>query len=286
MSTLFNAIAAELPRLRAEAESRMTLTLAAFEPTGETTVDADGYETPVYAPKGSVFGRIRGGSQSAGDSTTRYVNIGGVERPVLAGGLHLPIGSSVPVASTQRGVGWEYEVTAVGSVDNPALLGRRFLVVGVSMVAQATALRLDVVEVPAPPAADSTTITYAFEGDADLADWVASEGIVIRASWGRLLADVTLGDYIATQRTATGSTVTATLQVAADASVGTLAIGLDNQGVDTLDTSVAAGGITEPATVTLGPLPLAGQPGYTLFVFAYGAGRIAIDNVVITITGG
>lgn len=145
--TLQDAIAAELPELRRQAESRMTLTLDAFSPTGAFTTDADGYRVPAYASEGSVPGRVTGGSSSSSDSATRYVNVGGVERPVFAGGLHLPIGSPVPVASEQRGQGWEYEVTAIGPVDNPALLGRRFLVVGVSLIAQATALRLDVVEV-------------------------------------------------------------------------------------------------------------------------------------------
>lgn len=282
--SLQDAINGTLPRLRAEAEARMTLTLAAFEPTGDTTTDADGYNVLVYDPKGSVSGRIRGGSQSAGDSTTRYVNIGGVERPVLTGGLHLPIGSLVPVASEQRGVGWEYEVTELGPVDNPALLGRRFLVVGVSLVAQATALRLDVVEVSPVPA--GTTVTYSFDEASELADWAASEGVDLRIAWGRLLADVALGDVVGVQRSAIGSTVTATLDVAADVTVGQLHVILDDRDANSSSIVVTPTlGATEPTTVTIGPLPMAG-PGYTLAVFCAGSGLVAIDNVTISVAGG
>lgn len=145
--TLQSAIEAELPFLRREAEARMTLTLAAYSPTGGTTTDPNGYEVPEYADEDPVKGRVTGSSSSTKDSATRYLNIGGVERPVLQGGLHIPIGSAVPVAAEQRGQAWEYEVSSLGPVDNPTLMGRRFMVVGLSLVAQATALRLDVVEV-------------------------------------------------------------------------------------------------------------------------------------------
>lgn len=145
--TLEAAIEAELPFLRREAEAMMTLTLTAYSPDPEaTTTDANGYEIPAYNDEGTTPGRITGGSSSTKDSATRYLNIGGVERPVLSGGLHLPIGSPIPVASEQRGQAWEYEVSGLGTVDNPALMGRRFMVVSLSLVAQATALRLDVIE--------------------------------------------------------------------------------------------------------------------------------------------
>lgn len=143
--TLNDAIAAELPFLRQQAESMMTLTLTAFSPNG-TTTDADGYEILAFNPEGSTPGKVQGGSQGK-DTPTRYVNIGGVERPVLNAGLHIPISAPVPVASEQRGIGWEYEVQSIGALDDPALLGRRFLVVEVPMKSKATARRLSVVEV-------------------------------------------------------------------------------------------------------------------------------------------
>lgn len=131
---------------RLAAESLMTVTLTAYSPNG-TTTDADGFEVPAYAPEGSTPGKIQAGSREGDDTATRFVPIGGVDRPVLSGGLHIPIGAAVPVASEQRGIGWEYEVTAVGASDDPALLGLRFLVVNVPIKSFATARRLDVVEV-------------------------------------------------------------------------------------------------------------------------------------------
>lgn len=128
------------------AESLMTLTLTAYSPNG-TTPDADGYEIPAYANEGSTPGKVQAGTQAGSDTATRYVTVGDVQRPVLAGGLHIPLSAPLPVASEQRGIGWEYLVTAVGPNDDPALLNRRFLVVGVPVKSHATARRLDVVEV-------------------------------------------------------------------------------------------------------------------------------------------
>lgn len=144
---LGDSIRAALPELQAHAESMMTLTLTAYSPTGQSTTDADGYQVPEYANEGDTPGKVQAGSQAGGDGQTRYVNIGGVERPVLAGGLHIPLGASVPVASEQRGQAWEYMVTGIGPADDPALLGRRYMVVGVPAKSYATARRLDVVEV-------------------------------------------------------------------------------------------------------------------------------------------
>lgn len=146
-------IARELPGLRAAAESLMSLTLAAYSPSG-TTTDTDGYQVPAFATEAETSGKVQSGSQAGQDTATRYVSIGGVDRPVLAGGLHIPLAAYVDpilstlsiVASEQRGVGWEFEVVAVGDAD-PALLGRRYLVVGLPVKSYATARRLDVVEV-------------------------------------------------------------------------------------------------------------------------------------------
>lgn len=124
----------------------MTLTLTAYSPNG-TTTDPDGYEIPAYADEGSTPGKVQAGSRAGDDTAARYVRVGDVERPVLNAGLHIPIAADVPVASEQRGIGWEYLVTAVGASDDPALLGKRFLVVSVPVKSFATARRLDVVEV-------------------------------------------------------------------------------------------------------------------------------------------
>lgn len=129
---------------RMAAEAEMTLTLTAFVPNGSTT-DPEGFEVPVYEPQAPHPGKVQGGSQSGNDTPTRFVSIGGVERPILSAGLHIPIGVPIPVASEQRGLGWEYEVSEVGAADDPALLGRRYLVVGVPAKSKSTARRLDVV---------------------------------------------------------------------------------------------------------------------------------------------
>lgn len=129
---------------RIAAELMMTATFEGFSPNGVTVVD--GLEVPAFVSEGSTAGKFQGSSASSRDTTFRTVTVGGVPRPVLAGGLHLPIAAPVPRAGDQ-GVGWEYVCTAVGPEGDPALMGRRFLVVSVPTKSFATARRLDVVEV-------------------------------------------------------------------------------------------------------------------------------------------
>lgn len=146
---LQEAITAELPFLRAQAEARMTLTLQAYSPASwSPTVPGDGgYLELAFTDEGTTPGRVQGGSAGHSDTATRSVDVAGTSRSVLSGGLHIPLGAPVPTAGEQRGVGWEYVITAVGPLGDPALLGRRFLVVGVPAKSHATARRLDVVEV-------------------------------------------------------------------------------------------------------------------------------------------
>lgn len=114
-------------------------TFAAFSPGG-TTTDDDGFEVDGFTDEGTTFGKVSGRSRD-GDTNTRTVTIGGVERPVLEGGLHIPISAALPT------VGWEYECTAVGADSDPAILGRRYRVVDSPAKSYATARRLDVVDV-------------------------------------------------------------------------------------------------------------------------------------------
>jgi hypothetical protein len=123
----------------------MTLTMSAYSPNGFTT-DNDGLQVRAYATEGTVRGKLQGSSASVTDAATQFVTIGGVPRAVMRAGLHVVVNSDLPTAG-DRGVGWEYEVTAIDSADDPTLLGRRFLVVGVPAKSFATARRLDVVEV-------------------------------------------------------------------------------------------------------------------------------------------
>lgn len=122
----------------------MTLTLAAYEPQGWQ--NTGGVDSLAFTPHGSTFGKVQGSSGK--DPVTRTVTIGNEQRPVIDEGLHIPISATVPEGGLQRGLGWEYEVTAVGLHDDPALLGRRYLVVNSPAKSFATARRLDVVEVP------------------------------------------------------------------------------------------------------------------------------------------
>ena len=129
----------------------MTLTLTAYSPNG-TPTDADGYQVPDYLDEGDTPGKVQAGTRAGQDAPTRYVSVGGVDRPVITGGLHIPLDMFVLdglliAASDQRGIGWEFEVISIGPDDDPALLGRRYLVVGVPVKSYATARRLDVVEV-------------------------------------------------------------------------------------------------------------------------------------------
>lgn len=132
-----------LGAMRGRAESLMTLTLRAYSP-GFAVVD--GLEERVFQNEGTTLGRVQAASVAGVDARERSVSVGGVDRPVLAAGLHLPVSATVPVAG-DRGVGWEYVVESVADPADSFLLGKRFLVVSVPVKSFATARRLDVVEV-------------------------------------------------------------------------------------------------------------------------------------------
>ena len=112
-----------------------------FTAYASTSAKVDGLDTDVwveqYVTPGRVTGRVR-----THDTNTRLVTIGGVERPVVEGGLKIPVGQPLPA------IGWEFECTATGPASDPSLAGRRWRVVDVPAKSFATARRLDVVEVP------------------------------------------------------------------------------------------------------------------------------------------
>ena len=134
---LADDIAAALPGLRAEAEARMADTFEAF---AATTGKVDGLDTRTWGSQGTTPGRLAGRTRGS-DPHTRTVTIGDVEVPVLESGLHLPLSAPLPA------IGWEYVCTDVGPSSDPSLLGRRWRVVSVPAQSNATARRLDVVEV-------------------------------------------------------------------------------------------------------------------------------------------
>lgn len=142
---LADRLAGRVTRGRAAAEALFGCTFEVFAPTGTDTVG--GLEVQKYADQAGTPGKIQG--SIAKDGVTRSVTVGGVSRPVLEEGLHIPISAQIPVGGN-RGTGWEYQCTAVSGPADPALVGRRYLVVNVPAKTYATARRLDVVEVEVP----------------------------------------------------------------------------------------------------------------------------------------
>lgn len=140
--------AAAIRRRQVAAEREMTLELTPYEPTAPTVVS--GKKVPAWTEHDPIRGKVQAPSSQGSDAATDTVKIGDVARAVLRAGLHIPVSEPVPVAGRQRGIGWEYAVSAIGQYDDPALLNRRFLVVEVPSKSKATARRLDVVEVEVP----------------------------------------------------------------------------------------------------------------------------------------
>ena len=132
---LADDVSAALPRLR---EQAVTLMLDTFTAYALTWATVDGIEQQTRTSQGSTRGKV----SREGDPNTRTVTVGGAERPVVEGGLHIPLDAPVPA------IGWEYECTAVGAASDPSLVGRVWRVVDVPAKSHATARRLDVVEVP------------------------------------------------------------------------------------------------------------------------------------------
>lgn len=116
------------------------LMLDTFEATATERTRVDGFMQDTTVPKGTTRGTVSGRSRE-GDTNTRTAVVGGVERPVIEGGLRIPLGAPVPA------IGWEYQLTILGPSTDPALLGRRWRVVDVPAKSYATQRRLDVVEV-------------------------------------------------------------------------------------------------------------------------------------------
>ncbi|GAA1909371.1 hypothetical protein GCM10009737_08280 [Nocardioides lentus] len=138
--------AAGMAQHQADAESLMTLALLAEEPGPRGAPDlATMTQATPWTSKGTSIGKVQSiGRQPQG----REVNVGGVTRTVMEGGLHLPVGAYVDeVEGLLIRPGWRFTVTAVGPADDVALLRQRYLVVEVLRKSRMTARRLDVVEV-------------------------------------------------------------------------------------------------------------------------------------------
>lgn len=128
---------------RQAAEASYSDTFTAYSPNG-TTTDGNGFEVAAYANEGDTPGKIAGPSMQSRDTNARTVTVGGMERPVVEGGLHIPVSASVPAVG-EYGVGWEYVLTELGPMTDPSLQDSRWLVVDAPAKSYATARRLDVV---------------------------------------------------------------------------------------------------------------------------------------------
>lgn len=143
---------AELAEHRADAESLMDLCLGAYQPG--TVLDDNDRKVPGHTFVGECIGKLQGSSASARDAADRTVRIGGVERPVLIAGLHIPICDFITdgfldiVASEDPLAAWQFRVHRSRSTDH-SLVGRWYQAVGIVPAKSiATARRLDVAEVP------------------------------------------------------------------------------------------------------------------------------------------
>lgn len=88
--TLQDAISAELPLLRVEAEARMLSRVTVHRNTGDTAQDeGSGLEVPVWATVHTDIPFRLDGS-STGDGGSRTVTVGGVEYQQATGVGHLP----------------------------------------------------------------------------------------------------------------------------------------------------------------------------------------------------
>jgi hypothetical protein len=118
------------------AEALMGDTFSAYS---EGTVVIDGLEEPGWTLEYVTTGRVVGSSRNS-DGNTRLTTVGGVQREVLEGGLHIPVSATLPR------VGWVFVCTAIGAGSDPSLVGRKWHIADVPAKSLATARRLDVVE--------------------------------------------------------------------------------------------------------------------------------------------
>lgn len=115
-----------------------------FAPNGRSAQnETSGLEEPLLPLVGSTRGKVQGPSSQASDTSTRTVNIAGVERPVVVGGLHVPL-----CVDPAPAYGQEYQCTRSGS---PTLAGKRWRIVNAPVKTHMTAWRLDVVEIAPEP---------------------------------------------------------------------------------------------------------------------------------------
>ena len=100
-----------------------------------------GFEEETFVADFTTPGKVAGPSRG-GDQTVRTVTVGGTERPVIEGGVHIPADRPETVTA-----GTLVKVTALGPLSPAHLLNRVYRVEGESTKSYQTARRFDVVEV-------------------------------------------------------------------------------------------------------------------------------------------
>jgi hypothetical protein len=138
--SLFDAVAAELPFLRQQAESRMLDTWAIGTLSTEYDPDADGGQgaevrtvTPLFTTPGRLTDR--------GTTVARDTQVGERTAIETTRELHIPWDSPAAPANAVA------ECTAVHATSDPTLLGTIVRLAGPSPASQKTARRLEVIEV-------------------------------------------------------------------------------------------------------------------------------------------
>lgn len=139
---LQDAISSALPDLRAQAASTMLDTLAFGTIVRGAQDPTTGLEADVFVATFTTKGKIAGASQGGADLAVRMVDIGGVQRPVITGGVHIPFDRTNAVPS-----GMLVKVMTLGPRSPHHLLGRLYRIEGESVKSYETARRFDVVEV-------------------------------------------------------------------------------------------------------------------------------------------
>lgn len=136
---------AEMASARADAESLMLDEGQAKRPTGKTARNEEtGLSEPTFADLFTTRCKVQ--PTSGDEVTTQTVTVGGVERVVYKGGIHMPIPEAGSAAVDLRR-GDRLTILSIGPMTDPGVLGKTYEVVGFSGKSWATARRLDVVEV-------------------------------------------------------------------------------------------------------------------------------------------
>lgn len=129
---------------RSAAARMMQDTAQVSRRSGVTKDPTTGLKQPAYTPVYETPCKVS--AATGRDMAVRTVEVGGVERAVIEGGLHIPIPDEGSEA-VQVHNGDRFTITAVGPMSDPGLLGRVFEVVEYGGKSWATARRLNVVEV-------------------------------------------------------------------------------------------------------------------------------------------